>query len=297
MLAEVWPEGQLTCEHSSWGFKAYPLESLFHPPLLLLVTHQGQNPDEDVREVQEHVDRDIDRVVERLVESGCPVQVVDHDGRKQHDADHVQDGDRELVVESQPRQERGGQVQTNQTQQTSKEGSSPHRQVLGHDSTGEAGQQDDSGGNAEGLHDASCFVEGDERTAHGTHGAGADEASHDRHGWVVVGVCQRGPTDRDHHADQHEAEQQQTVVDGEVVGDRSTKRGDGDVERRAQRDDEHEAGLRHGVVAGSALVIQTSVEAVQGVPLGVSGWNVNVHGSSRNIYIILLLASKVKHKF
>ena len=70
---------------------------------LLGLAHEGEDPDEDVGEVEEDVHCDIDGVVERPVEPSRHVQVVDHDGAEQDQHRPVKNGERQLHVDAERR--------------------------------------------------------------------------------------------------------------------------------------------------------------------------------------------------
>ncbi len=207
---------------------------------VLLDSHQGQGPDEDVREVEEDVDGDVDGVVQRLGEALCHVHVVDHDGCEQNDADDVEESD----AQAQPGSDQG---QPDETEQTSEEGSTPHRQILGHDCADESREDDDACRESEGLEDAAELVERDERSHHEPHCTGADEAADDRGHGVVMSVGQEGAADGDRHASQDEAEEQPCVVELPLVAEGRAECSHHDVEGREDADGEHERLTAHRV--------------------------------------------------
>ena len=92
-------DGIVTWLHGwSDSLRPVPLQALCSLGLLLALAHDGQQPYEDVGEVEEDVDRHIDGVVHRLVETAGHVQVVDHDQAEQHQHGPVQDAEDELNV-------------------------------------------------------------------------------------------------------------------------------------------------------------------------------------------------------
>lgn len=226
---------------------------------LLLLTRQREDADEDVGEVEEDVHGDIDGVVERPVEAPRSVQVVDHDGREQHDADHVEDRERELVVHAQQAEHRSAhEVEQDQTEQAGHQRCAPHRQVLRHDRADEPGQQDDTSGQDQGLDHARELVQRDERADHDAHGDRTDEATDHGGHRIIVGVRQEGPTDRHGHAGQDEQQVDPLVGELEVVAERAAERRHPDVQRGEQRDGEHERAAAQRIDAGLSLVVKTS---------------------------------------
>jgi hypothetical protein len=123
------------------GYFSHILVSL----LLLLAPHHREDSDEDVGEVQEHVDRHVHGVVVGVVQPAGPVQIVDHDGREQQDAHVVEEGDGEAVVQPEHRQEGCCEGDDDQAEQASEQRRAPHGQVLGDDCSDESGDDDHTG--------------------------------------------------------------------------------------------------------------------------------------------------------
>ncbi len=86
------------------------------PGSALGLPQDGQDADEDVHEVHEHVHRDIDRVVERHVQPLGHVEVVDHDGTEQEEHHPVQDTEDQSHVDTEGRQDDAAELDEDRTE-------------------------------------------------------------------------------------------------------------------------------------------------------------------------------------
>lgn len=171
----------------------------------VLLAHDGQNADEDVREVQEHVHRDIDGVVERAIQPLGHVEFVDHDGTEQDQHHPVQDTEDQLHVDAECRQDDAAELDENCAEQQTEQRGSPCRQILRQQGADDAGGHNHDCRQSERLDHTACREQGDERANHDTHGDGADAATQHGHPGAVVGMRQHTTTHRHEHADQQKA--------------------------------------------------------------------------------------------
>ncbi len=242
-----------------WALQSLESDESPQGRVLLLVPRQGEDPDEDVGEVEEHVDGDVDGVVHRLVETLSHVHVVHHDAAEQYDPDDVQQ--RDAVVDAEEWQR---ERDHDQAEQAGEQGRTPSGQVLWHDGADETGQEYDSRRDDERLDDAARLVSTDVGADHDSHGDGADATTeHGDHG-VVAGLSQDGTADADGEARQEEEEDQPAAhgLAGEipVVAELRTERGHADVDGGEEGDCHGERLARDGVSPALTCLVEVSCD-------------------------------------
>ncbi len=244
--------------------------TLFTP--LVLLSHQAQEPDEDVDEVQ--VDRDcrVDRVVQRVGQANRSVQVEDHETPEDEQSRPVEYRHGTVDRHAEGAHQRNDEVPADQEEQRAEQRRPPRRQIVRDEGADQPEHRDHHAGEREDLDDRRRLVHGDHGTEHEPERPSHEGVPEGRNQRVVARRGDDGAADGHHQNGEHEAEKRPGAPRGDwpVLADGRRESADDDAHRSPPAHQQHvELSAERGC---GIAVLATPYIVVEHVPPSGSVW-------------------------